>query len=225
MKSKTKKMQAILMKGVLIALSLIFISSSFTYAVEGLTLQASTALEILMYGEVGSAVRKIEEHFKSKTTLYIVNEIQLRALAEYVNAGNSCYGKVIELINDIKINSNVDWTPIGTEYTPFQGTFKGNGYTVTNLTYTLTKESDGNIGLFGVSNGNIEKLTVNNSKIAKVSTNNDYFNIGNIAGVNNGKIKDCNANKMPLGLSNVEEGTDANKYVGLIAGKNANNGI
>lgn len=225
MKSKTKKMQTILMKGVLIALSLIFISSSFTYAVEGLTLQASTALEILMYGEVGSAVRKMEEHFKSKTTLYIVNEIQLRALAEYVNAGNSCYGKVIELLNDIKINSNVDWTPIGTENTPFQGTFKGNGYTVTNLTYTLTKESDGNIGLFGVSNGNIEKLTVNNSKIAKVSTNNDYFNIGNIAGVNNGKIKDCNADKMPLGLTSVEAGTDANKYVGLIAGKNANNGI
>lgn len=224
MKSKTKKMQTILMKGVLIALSLIFISSSFTYAVEGLTLQASTALEILMYGEVGSAVRKMEEHFKSKTTLYIVNEIQLRALAEYVNAGNSCYGKVIELLNDIKINDNVDWTPIGTEYTPFQGTFKGNGYTVTNLTYTLTKESDGNIGLFGVLNGSIEKLTVNNSKIAKVSTNNDYFNIGNIVGVNNGKIKDCNANKMPLGLTSVESGTDANKYVGLIAGKNTNQG-
>lgn len=225
MKSKVKKMQIVLIKGVLIALSLIFVSSSFAYALDGLTLQESTALEILMYGEVGSAARKIEEHFKSKTTLYIVNEVQLRALAEYVNAGHSCYGKVIELLNDIRINGNVDWTPIGTEYTPFQGTFKGNGYEVKNLTYTITSEVDGNIGLFGVNNGRIEKLNVNNSKIKKESTNSDYFNIGNIAGVNNGKIIDCSADKMPLSLTSVESGTDANKYAGLIAGKNVSNGI
>lgn len=227
MKSKNQKIQ-ILKKGILLILTLAILLPSSIYATQSLTLQESTALEKLMYGEVGSVVRKIEEHFKSNTTLYIVNEIQLRALAEYVNSGSSCLGKKIELLNDIELDTDVDWTPIGNSYSEFSGTFNGNGYTITNLTYKClenyeTENGYSNVGLFGVisKNGKVEKVNVSNSNIVSngLSTDN-IFNVGNIAGTNYGTVLDCSANIMPLGITQVEEGTEENNFIGLLVGEN-----
>lgn len=227
MKSKNPKIQ-ILKRGILIMLILAMILPSSIYAVEGLTLQASTTFEKLMYGEIGSIVRKIEEHFKSNTTLYIVNENQLRALAEYVNNGNSCQGKQIELLNDIELNSNIDWVPIGNIYSEFSGTFNGNGYAITNLTYKVrenyqTEEGYSNVGLFGVVSklGKVEKVSVNNSNIiASELDDNKISNVGNIVGTNYGTISACSANKMPLEKEERETGESSNNYIGLIIGKN-----
>ena len=227
MKSKIKKIQRI-KKGIVLILMLAILLPSTIYAAEGLTLQASSALEKLMYGEVGSQVKKIEEHFKSNTTLYLTNEIQLRAFAEYVNNGNSCYGKRIELLNDIEINTDIDWTPIGNSYSEFSGTFDGNGYTIKNLTKLcrenyVTEEGYFNVGLFGVVslNGTVEKVNVNNSNIQANQLNTiKIFKVGNIAGENYGKIIDCTADVMPLNIEEVEEGTLTNGYIGLLVGHN-----
>lgn len=226
MKSKITKIQ-ILKKGILLILMLAILLPSSIYAVEGLTLQESTTLEKLMYGEIGSVVKKIEEHFKSNTTLYIVNETQLRALAEYVNSGNSCQGKRIELLNDIKLNKDIDWMPIGNSYSEFSGTFYGNGYTISNLTYMNREnyETEGgysNVGLFGVisKNGKVEKVNVNDSNITSNGLNSANINhVGNIAGTSYGIIKDCSANKMPLNKAQVNEGTSDNNYIGLLVGE------
>lgn len=227
MKSKITKIQKILMKGMLLILMLAILLPSSIYAVEGLTLQESTTLEKIMYGEIGSVVKKIEEHFKSNTTLYIVNETQLRALAEYVNSGNSCQGKRIELLNDIKLNKDIDWTPIGNSYSEFSGTFYGNGYTISNLTYMNREnyETEGgysNVGLFGVvsKHGIVEKVNVNDSNIISNGLNSANINhVGNIAGTSYGIIKDCSANKMPLNKAQVNEGTSDNNYIGLLVGE------
>ena len=227
MKSKITKIQRI-KKGIVLILMLAILLPSTIYAVEGLTLQASSALEKLMYGEIGSQVRKIEEHFKSNTTLYLTNEIQLRAFAEYVNNGNSCQGKRIELLNNIEINPDIDWTPIGNSYSEFSGTFDGNGYTVNNLTYLcrenyVTGSGYSNVGLFGVVsiNGIVEKVNVNNSDIQANGLDTlQIFNIGNVVGENNGKIIDCTADVMPLNIVEVEEGTLTNNYIGLLVGRN-----
>lgn len=227
MKSKNPKIQ-ILKKGILLVLALAIILPSSIYATEGLTLQESTALEKLMYGEIGSVVRKIEEHFKSNTTLYIVNETQLRALAEYVNSGNSCFGKNIELLNDISLDTDIDWTPIGSSYSEFSGTFNGNGYTITNLTYKCQEsyETEGgyyNIGLFGTisKNGKVQNVNVKNSNIVTNGLDiTNIFNVGNIAGTNYGVVLDCSANKMPLSKTKVNEGTEDNNYIGLLVGEN-----
>lgn len=230
MKSKITKIQ-ILKKGILLILMLAILLPSSIYAVEGLTLQESTALEKLMYGEIGSVVKKIEEHFKSNTTLYIVNETQLRALAEYVNSGNSCYGKEIKLLNDIILNGNIDWTPIGNSNSEFSGAFYGNGYTISNLTYMnrenyVTEGGYSNVGLFGVisKNGKVEKVNVNDSNIKfnNELDKNKISNVGNIAGTSYGKIKDCSANIMPLGVPQVNEdrsGNEGNNYIGLLVGE------
>lgn len=233
MKSKNTKIQ-ILKKGILLILMLALILPSTIYATVNLTLQDSTALEKLMYGEVGSVVRKIEEHFKSNTTLYIVNEIQLRAFAEFVNKGNSCQGKKIILLNNIVLDTDTDWTPIGNSYSEFSGTFDGNGYTISNLTYKCREnyETEGgyyNIGLFGVisKHGVVQNVKVNNSNIvANGLDTTKIFNVGNIAGTNYGTILDCSANVMPLNITKVDEGTENNNYVGLLVGENKNkNGI
>lgn len=232
MKSKIKKIQRI-KKGIVLILMLAILLPSTLYAAENLTLQASSALEKLMYGEVGSQVKKIEEYFRSNTTLYLTNEIQLRAFAEYVNNGNSCYGKRIELLNNIKIDSSIDWTPIGNSHSEFSGTFDGNGYTITNLTYKSREsyEAEGgnyNIGLFGVvsENGYIENVKVNNSNIVipEGVNINSVFNVGNVVGLSYGPIENCSANKMPLGKTLEDEllnaeGDKTNNYTGLLVGR------
>ena len=230
MKSKNTKIQ-ILKKGILLILMLALVLPSSIYATASLTLQASTAIEKLLYGEIGSVVNKIEEHFKSNTTLYIVNEIQLRAFAEYVNKGNSCQGKKIILLNNIVLDTDTDWTPIGNSYSEFSGTFDGNGYTISNLTYKcrenyVTESGYYNIGLFGVisKHGKVQNVKVNNSNIvANGLDTTKIFNVGNIAGTNYGTILDCSANKMPLNITKVNEGTEDNNYVGLLVGENKNN--
>lgn len=228
MKSKITKIQTNLVKGVLLLTAIIMLIPLNVYSSVSLTLQDSTALEKLMYGEIGSVVKKIEEHFKLYTTLYIVNETQLRALAEYVNNGSSCDGKIIELLNDINLNTDLDWTPIGNSHSEFSGTFDGNGYVISNLTYKCREnyETEGgysNIGLFGVvsKNGIIKKVNVTNSIIeANGLSVDNIYNVGNIAGTNYGKILDCEANIMPLSIEEVAEGTKDNNFIGLIAGKN-----
>lgn len=227
MKSKVTKIQ-ILKKGILLVLALAVMLPTVTYAttVSGLTLQESTALEKLMYGEIGSVVRKIEEHFKSNTTLYIVNETQLRALAEYVNNGNSCLGKAIHLLNDITLSSRIDWTPIGNSYSEFAGVFYGNGHTISNLTYRNYKNYEtengySQIGLFGVigARGVVEKVNMHNSYIESAGVNNIHH-VGTIAGTNYGTILECTGNWWTESITSSEVGTEDNNYIGLLVGEN-----
>jgi uncharacterized repeat protein (TIGR02543 family) len=80
-----------------------------------------------------------------------------------------------------KLMANVDmgdvehWVPIGTSFSPFSGSFNGNGFTISNLTITQTTtyfETYNNwfemhsAGLFGsVVSGNIENVKLDNFSI------------------------------------------------------------
>lgn len=227
MKSKIQKIQ-ILKKGILLILILAILMPTIAYAYsvnDGMLLQDSTALEKLMYGEIGSIVKKIEKHFKSHTTLYITNENQLRALAAYVDNGNSCYGKKIELLNDIEVNTDIDWEPIGNVNSHFSGTFDGKGFSVNNLTYkcrnaygtsTTDNPDRSGIGFFGVvsDRGIVKNLNIKESKITTDGTNIAYWHVGNIAGINYGTILNCSADKMP------DKTSYGCKNIGLLVGLN-----
>ena len=102
MKSKITKIQ-ILKKGMAILLVSMFMLTIIAYATSSLDngYSRTTFLERAWYGAAGSTAIEIEEDFNSgRTTLYIENETQLRALAEYVNNGNDCSGKEIILSNE-----------------------------------------------------------------------------------------------------------------------------
>lgn len=212
MKSKIIKIQKILTKGILNILVLAMLLPTSILAVEGLTLQESTALEILMYGQVGSVVRKIEEYFKSNTTLYIAYETQLRALAEYVNNGHDCLGKEIILLNDIEL-SQENWIPIGTKEEQFAGTFNGNGHTISNL---HCEDEDGIfLGLFGVldSEGRIKNLNVRDFsfKVGDFRYSNYPKFVGSIVGFGFGIINNCTAEGINIESGSVIIGDDKDR--------------
>ena len=76
----------------------------------------------------------------------IGNEQELKNFAALVNSGNAnLHGKLTAPI-DLEGSQANQWTPIGTSSYPYNGTFDGQGFTISNL-YFVQKE--GNVGLFG----------------------------------------------------------------------------
>ena len=117
----------------------------------------------------------------------IQNVDDLKLLAEKVNGGEAYEGKHFKLTANIDLK-NEEWPPIGTlqgeEVRPFQGTFDGDGYQITNL-----KISNGGqyAGLFGHTEGAVIKSCNVTGKI------NGYNYTGGIVGYAdaNTKILNC----------------------------------
>ncbi|MDF9831366.1 GLUG motif-containing protein [Parabacteroides sp. PF5-6] len=84
--------------------------------------------------------------------LLISTPAQLEAFREAVNNNDNYDGKTVELVADIDLKDVTDWTPIGINNVAFNGTFNGNGHTISNL-----KISEDNPyyfrGLFGELDG------------------------------------------------------------------------
>lgn len=109
-------------------------------------------------------------------------------LSEYVNAGNDCAGVTFKLAADIDL-SDVRFKPIGDgnhhgQGTFFNGTFDGDGHTISNLTINTSEDYQGLFGYTGRGG------TVKNVKLENVDINGGD-NIGGITGRNDGTISDC----------------------------------
>ena len=95
-----------------------------------------------------------------------------------------CSGGCIgyELTADIDL-AGIEWQPIGSPSEPFSGLFRGNGYTISNL--TIKENNTDNIGLFAAigTGGRVENLGLMNVDIAGQSRR-----IGSIAAFNSGTI-------------------------------------
>ena len=104
----------------------------------------------------------------------------LKALADYINAGNGdeTVGKYYKLMNDIDLSSYAEgegWTPIGIEEwddeteeiittAVFQGNLNGNGKTVNNL--TINRPTEYMVGLFKITcEATIENLGLVNCNV------------------------------------------------------------
>ena len=207
MKSKITKIQ-IFKKGIAIVLSAMFFITPITYAATTIdnSYLESSLLDQLLYGTAGSTVKEIEEYLESHATLYIQNETQLRAFAEYVNNGNNCFEKEIILLNDIHVNPNEEWVPIARQGAgKFNGTFDGQGYTISGITYLKEGKTYDDlmyIGLFGNidANGIVKNIVIDESNInilyeehekSEVSGKILYNGAGYIAGSSSGIIENC----------------------------------
>ncbi len=102
--------------------------------------------------------------------VYVINTIEeLKLFRDAVNARNSFRGQSVKLMTSLNLN-NEEWTPIGRNGAVFQGTFDGNGQTISNLKITKgldnTPENCG-IGFFGYTNSpaRITNLTIDNVDI------------------------------------------------------------
>ena len=160
------------------------------------------------------------------TATAITTAEDLVAFAKDVNEnGNSYAGKTVMLMNDIDLN-NVAWTPIGqaggySAKTYFQGTFDGNGKTISNLNVSVWEEgTDGGknyaSGLFGfidAASATIKNLTIDNAKVV------GHHWAGVIAGYLTGDIDNChviNANVTCEHVNDEACGDKAGVIVGYI---------
>lgn len=145
------------------------------------------------------------EH-SSDTTLYIGTPIELESLAALVNgkasgyAATSLSGKTIELTADIDLSTYTTWEPIGSLNTPFAGSFKGAGHSITGVKVdNATKDYQ---GLFGYISGDVENIKVSGSV-----TGHDY--VGLLAGYIGGTVNDVEVSTVAV---------TGNDRVGGIAG-------
>ena len=132
----------------------------------------------------------------------------LVATAEQLNNVRNHLGKHFKQTKDIDLgvapyNTDPGWEPIGSEGSPFTGTFDGNGNTISNLTINRTTNF---VGLFG--------FTGNTAQIRNVKLENNTVTgrnyTGALVGNNGGSITNCYA-------TGAVTGTD---YVGGLVGSN-----
>ena len=99
-------------------------------------------------------------------------------------SGN-CVG--YELTADIDLTTYSNWVPIGNTTTAYSGNFKGNGFTIDNLTISSTVDG---VGLFGSATtaSRIESVGVIN---ANVTTTNATGYIGALVGYSRGIVVGC----------------------------------
>ena len=151
-------------------------------------------------------------------THIISTKEQLISFAKAVNDGDTNLSAV--LTDDITVNENVldkdgklilvtesatVWTPIGSEYKAYSGTFDGRGHTISGLYFS--DESQYYVGLFG----NVEEAGV----ISNVNVADSYLRggryVGGVCGCNYGTIK---------AGTNTGTVSGSSKYVGGVCGYN-----
>lgn len=146
-------------------------------------------ISLLMEEENSTAVSENEAaDFEGEGTVanpYKIQNVEdLKKLAKKVNSGTTYERTYFKLTANIDLNNEPNWTPIGKSELPFQGTFDGYGYQITNL-----KISNGGqyAGLFGYTKGAVIKNCNVTGEI------NGYNYTGGIVGSANvnTKIRNC----------------------------------
>lgn len=116
----------------------------------------------------------------------------LVAFRNKVNQGATFEGKTVTLMNDIDLSSvcgdeKGNWTPIGNvgekENLCFNGTFDGNGKTISGIYINTQTKCQGLFGKLGI-NGTIKKLTTR-------GTMNSYWGVGGTVAINQGTVELC----------------------------------
>ena len=122
---------------------------------------------------------------KAQDVVEISTVDELKAFRDAVNSGNQYAGKTVKLTADLDLSSESNWKPIGNLVAypgqSFNGTFDGQGHTISNLTCTDNTPNHAVAGLFGsVVNGTIKNLTVKN-----VNINSTHYAAGIVAYTSN----------------------------------------
>ena len=147
--------------------------------------------------------------------LRIHNASELITFSDGVNSGANYSGTIIYLDSDIVFDSSLsqEFQPIGNESNCFQGTFDGQGHTISGLALNSSSE---NVGLFGYSNGAVVKNVVLDESCSFVSSScsNDP-NIGAITGY----CESCVIESIVSLTSVAFTGGSSSSYLGGIIGR------
>ena len=134
---------------------------------------------------------------------YVIDsEEKLVMFSEMVGYGRSFQGEEVILTENLNM-TGIPLSPIGNYTNKFEGTFDGNGKTISNLTITPSGSHIGLFGYIGTSG------TVRNLGLIDPNINGPSY-VGGIAGYNSGTISNCYNTG----------GISGSSYVGGIAGGN-----
>ncbi len=131
------------------------------------------------------------------TEFELTTSAQLAGLAALVNEGNSFYDVTVTLTSNLVLSQGI-WTPIGTATrsgnaivgNSFDGTFIGNGLSVSGMVLADAQSSDA-IGLFGAVTGRVMGINVKATTVTTASKN-----VGLIAGLlKGGSIENCSSDE------------------------------
>lgn len=103
------------------------------------------------------------------------------------------------------------WQPIGTDSSPFTGSYDGDGYTISNLQIKRPEDYNNPAGLFGNSSGSIFNL-----KLSSVYIRGANY-IGGLIGKNSGSVRDIFLTEVDI--------YGFGSYVGGLIGENKNGTI
>ena len=193
-------------------------------------------------------IESSEKIIENKDTVKISTVNELKAFRDQVNSGNTFAEKYVYLTNDITLDIDEEWEPIGVYLdsntsisdetnSPFCGIFDGNGYAINNLKITSSEKGKGFFGL--VKNATIKNLGIaNNCLIENVgncsagivgysylnTTIENCYNKSNVYGVGQqigGIIGNCGSSSIVKKCYNEGEISTESGNVGGIAGNNA----
>lgn len=136
-------------------------------------------------------------------------------LARWTSIDTETGKDVINLYMDIDLK-NEEWIPIES----FDGTFNGNGHTISNLNLSATKPS-GYLGFFSTANSNSEIKGLTIDGVTMTGDNRPVGAIGAIAGQSYGSITDCHVK----GRIQLIAGQYAGGIVGIYEGNYTNGKI
>ena len=175
----TRRMPALFTLGILLTLAAIL---SLVGAVQSAVPTAVTAQTIIDYDTDDDGYIEVSGHAQLNVIQYDVD-----ANGDPTSGGSSSYNNAFpnreggaagrmgcpsgtcvgyELTADINLTSITNWQPIGTSATQYSGDFKGNGFTITNL--TISRSTTNYVGLFGATTAaaRIESVGVTNATVA-----------------------------------------------------------
>jgi hypothetical protein len=149
-------------------------------------------------------------------TYHITNATELQ------NMNNDKSGDYI-LDNNIDL-TGVTWTPVGTVANPFLGSFDGQNYTISNLTFN-SSSNNFPVGIFGQAGNSSTLISISNVKlnniILDVKAATDY-GTGSLVGIlERGTVENCFASNVSI---NTLYGRVAGLVGGLIGKATANTG-
>lgn len=153
-------------------------ASLASYPKETVTLKVTVTIDELNPNENGVFV--------------ITNYGELYSMQYWVNTGEEKYvkGNYI-LANNIACPDDCNWIPIGSKENNFNGTFNGQGYTISNLCIKNPNYSE-YMGLFGYieTSGVVENLYLEDLRYTGQNLETSY-SAGGICSSNLGKISNC----------------------------------
>ncbi|MCH3966066.1 MAG: hypothetical protein LKE52_00220 [Bacilli bacterium] len=132
-------------------------------------------------GDTGNAGYSTYIVDSTNKTFDIYDVFGMISFNNYFANGFSYEGWTVNLENDVDL-ANYTWTPIGTETSPFKGTFNGNDKTINHLALSSTDYFQGSIGV--LDGGVVKNIKFENVNLSGV--NKSGCAVGEV--INNGTV-------------------------------------